>query len=791
MKKLLFTLFLTTAAITIMAQDTSYILPGKGHINVEKLNGKIDTKMDISQLSISELRVLRNAFAARQGYLFESSELRSVFNATSWYDSLAWEREGNAEKMGPVKYTKSEQAFINRLKAREDQLRAANYSPASGIVNIDNIINPFQLEEFPQQLKDHLQQNGFGIVESGNEQIFQIYEANDYTMFPNFVTTDLYLQLFHLFLDTSMRKVEEGQLSIVIAELSKAMHGKMNSIAKSATNANMRDAAEWNTTFFAVAYQLMTNEALEIPAKYKDMSAKELENCNNTQNSLSEFLEYFDVNFAYSLFRPRGHYTRSEICQRYFRTMMWLQTVPFGTDKDNQLQRAALIAEAIASDATLKKAYDSVSNPITFLMGTPDNITILQVADIMREQGVSAQQLMKAGEVLEKFRKRVDEVAEQQTRIRPKFEFSSHNKINFMPQRYQPDGEVLQEMADCESMPQTKRDVPMGLDVMAALGSTAAERILIDELKQDKQWDKFVPNLNRMKQLMTTIDWKACITNEWLDALNALNTQDDPRLPYFMRTAHWQKKNLNATLASWAELKHDAILYAKQPFAAECGDGSLPAPVVKGYVEPNVPFWQKALALLDDTKNVMEKYNMLNEELTTVVDAMREELQFLLNVSNKELAGKKITNEEYDHIRYIGSTFEYLSLQLIKEPDAYLSAWSDVQGTDKQMALVADVYTANGENNPQKSILYEGVGPANQIYVVVEIDGLLRLMRGGVFSYREFKRPVDEQRLNDEEWQQKLKEYPNTGKPTWMDELIVPINQKPVDNEEIFYGTGC
>ena len=791
MKKLLLTLLLLTAFITVNAQQQPYILPGKGHINVENLIGKIDTNMDISQLSISELRVLRNAFAARQGYLFESSELRSVFNSTSWYDSLAWEREGNAEKMGPVKYTKEEEDFINRLKTRESQLLATNFKPQSGIVNIDNIINPYQLEDFPTPLREHLQNYGFGIVESGHEQIFHIYETNDYTMFPNFVTTDLYLQLFHLFLDTSIRKVEEGQLSKTIADLSKAMHGKMSAIAKSTKNAKMRDAAEWNATYFAIAYRLITGEPLNIPAKYREMAAEEIDNCNNTENSLSNFLEYFEVNFAYSLFRPRGHYTRSEICQRYFRAMMWLQTVPFGTDKDHQLQRAAVIAEAISSDAKLKNAYNSVSEPITYLMGAPDNITILQVADIMRQQGVSALQLMTSGKALDKFRKKVDEVAEKQTRIRPKFERTSHNKINFMPQRYQPDGEVLQEMADCESQPVTKRDVPMGLDVMAALGSTAAERILIDELQQDKQWEKFVPNLNNMKKRMSEIDWKACITNQWLDALNALNTQDDPRVPYFMKTAQWKKKDLNASLASWAELKHDAILYAKQPFAAECGDGSLPAPVVKGYVEPNISFWQKALTLLDDTKRVMNKYKMLNEELTTIIDGMREELQFLLNVSKKELSGQKVTNEEYDHIRYIGSSFEYLSLQMIKEPDSYLSAWSDVQGTDKQIALVADVYTANGENNPQKSIQYEAVGLANQIYVVVEIDGLLRLMRGGVFSYREFKRPIDEQRLTDEEWQEKLKQYPNTGKPSWMEEITVPIKSKPVDNEVIFYGTGC
>ena len=45
-----------------------YILPGNGKIDVEMLNKKIDLNMDISKLSINELRVLRNAFYARQGY---------------------------------------------------------------------------------------------------------------------------------------------------------------------------------------------------------------------------------------------------------------------------------------------------------------------------------------------------------------------------------------------------------------------------------------------------------------------------------------------------------------------------------------------------------------------------------------------------------------------------------------------------------------------------------------------------------------------------------------------------
>ncbi|MBO4658987.1 MAG: DUF3160 domain-containing protein [Prevotella sp.] len=797
MKKIFALVMLLAFALGMAAQDEvstlkPITLPGKGKINVETLNKRIDTKMDISNLSVSELRVLRNAFAARQGYLFNNSELRLVFNTTSWYDSLAWERVGNPDKVGPLKYTPAEQAFMKKLQDREKELLRLNFKPKKGIVNLDNLINGFQLDVFPEQLKDHLAKYGFGIVEADNEQIFQVYEHNDYTMFPNFVTTDLYLQLFHLYFDTTLRKVEESTLSKVMTDFSKRMYDTMASKAKSAKDAKVKDAAEWLQTYFAIAYTLISGAVLPpVPETYKEMASDELNKCGSSENGYSDFLEYKEVYFAYSLFRPRGHYTRSVQCQRYFRAMMWLQTVPFGTDIEHQMLRAALLAETIASDPAAKKAYDSVSEPVTYLMGAPDNVTILQVADVMKQQGVDAARLAKNKNAMAAFCKRVDEIAEKQTRIRPKFERTSHNKVNLMPQRYQPDAEVLLEMCDYENVP-TKRDVPKGLDFMAAMGSTAAERILISELKEDKRWEKFTPTLGQMKTLMQQhTDWNASVATKWMSALDALNKFDDSRLPYFMKTPQWDKKNLNATLASWAELKHDAILYAKQPFAAECGDGSLPAPTVVGYVEPNIAFWEKAVKLLDETNGVLKRYDLLTEEVEQMGEEMKDEAQFFLDISKKELEGKKITNEEYEHIRYIGATFENLSLQMLKEPDQILMGWFDVQGADKSIAVVADVYTANGDNNPEQSILYEGVGPAHEIYVVVEVDGYLRLMRGGVFSYREFKRPVLEPRMTDEEWQEKLKQYPNTGKPSWMEEIIVPIDKKPADNETVFYGSGC
>ena len=127
----------------------------------------------------------------------------------------------------------------------------------------------------------------------------------------------------------------------------------------------------------------------------------------------------------------------------------------------------------------------------------------------------------------------------------------------------------------------------------------------------------------------------------------------------------------------------------------------------------------------------------------------------------------------------------------MRQPDQYLMGWDDVQGADKKVALVADVYTANADNNPEKSILFEAVGDADEIYVVVEIDGYLYLTRGAVLSYREFIQPIDMPRLTDEEWQEQLEKNPRKGVPEWMNTIIVPLESEPEPNEEYHYSSGC
>ena len=785
-------------------KKTPLILQGAGKINIEKLKGKIDTQMDLSKLNLAELRAIRNAFAARQGYPFKNATLRALYNTTTWYNDALWntsEKEETTGKKFSPRYTKEQLAFTERIRAREAELRKLNFKPADSkdVVNMDNLINPFQLKEFDSKLYNMLGRNGFAIVPAEHNQLFHVYEKNDYADFPSFVTTDLYLQLFHLYFDCVLRDVEEKHLDSLMIVFSSQMEAEMKTLTSS-QDAEIKAAAEFGQAWFAVASWLFSHDKapasaakLNVPEAYKKMVMEEITKAFDAENGYSDMLEYFppEEMFGYSLFRPRGHYTRSKVCSRYFRGMMWLQTAHFGTNKPSKMKQIALIANVINQQPKLRAIYNKVSEPITYLMGTPDNVTIIQVANRIKEMGLPIEQLLSSRKEMANLTKDIEEIAKRQMRIELKKTRGSKYVVDIMPQRYQPDAEALITTTDQDS-PVSLRPCPKGLDWMAVMGLPGAERILIDELKETQRWTGFPKALTTARKKAATTQWEACVANQWMYTLQSLGDTAQS-LPYFMQSPQWQKKNLNTALASWAELKHDAILYAKQPMLAECGDGGPEPPVVKGYVEPNVKFWEKAIALVTRMDKVLTTYGLQTEKAKAVYERIKEMAEFCRDISKKELNGGKITDEEYNQIEIIGSTVENISLELVSEDNEMLQGWSDVVSTDKKVAVVADVFTASGENVAidNKCVLYEGVGPAYEIYVVVEIDGSLYLTRGAVLSYREFTRLLSDPRMTDEEWQEELKKSPTGGTPSWMKEIIAPVKGMSADDEETFYSSGC
>ena len=785
----------TTNEVTENNEIVASIISGN-ELNIEELKNDIDLNMDISNLSLSSIRILRNAFAAKQGYCFMKADLRGIFSTTSWYDKRMEERywaEEGENPLPPISYTEEEQQFIKKLRDRENELKQQNFvlNGNRKTPNMSNVVNLFQMEEVPSELMTRLGQNGFAIIPNDNIQLFHVYEQNDYQQFPNFVTTDMYMQLFHMYFGFVLREIEQKKFIPLLSEICKAMITDMKTQATTTTDVSVKELAVYNHTFYAIAYTVLTGEKIEVPSGYEEWYKEELSHIDAAKDIPSNFLDYKQVAFPYSLFKPRGHYTRNEALKRYFKAMMWLQTAPFCLDNDVHLRRVIMNASFLANspnfgEETLQK-YNAIMEPINFIIGLPDNVSFLDVVLLIKEKQYDLDTLLTDKNKFEKFRKEVKQIADSKNIIKPKAPKSCVDKINFIPQRYLSDNEVLQELVDVESEV-TKRGVPKGLDVMAAFGSTSAERILLEELKEAENWEKYPHILENLKTKMKGLDWDATLYTKWIHSLLELQKPNED-YPYFMQTAQWDKKDLNASLASWAELKHDAILYAEQPMGAECGGGGPPSPYTVGYVEPNIGYWNIVIQLLELTTEVLEKNNLIDSNISRITTSLKENAEFLLSASKKELSGKKLSEKEYAQIEVIGSTFEWLTLDLVKGEDEYISGWNDVKGPDKSVAVIADIYTANSSNNPDKGILHVGTGNVNDIYVVVEIEGYLYITKGAVFGYHEFHIPLGN-RLTDEEWQEMLEKGQAPEIPEWIREIMIDI-ETPKTNEKIFYSSGC
>ena len=82
--------------------------------------------------------------------------------------------------------------------------------------------------------------------------------------------------------------------------------------------------------------------------------------------------------------------------------------------------------------------YQNVSDPITYLFGSPDNITMMQLYDEMQRLGFTSETLLGNSKKLKQLSDAAIAVAKRQTRIIPKDDNDYQYVVNLMPQRYMP-----------------------------------------------------------------------------------------------------------------------------------------------------------------------------------------------------------------------------------------------------------------------------------------------------------------------------------------------------------------
>lgn len=758
----------------------------------------IDMDMDISRLSLQELRILRHYPYALHGMHFMEADMHAFFSAnTTWYEKRVYDLYNKDEDLVPLDYkevslNRKERAFVERIDKRIAELKKDDYhlSDNHKLANPANVVNLFQFNEYDDEFMEKLLRNNFVITPGNNIQLFHLYEENDYRRIPNFITTDLFLQAFHMFFSYTLKSLEQEQFVPILTELCKTFYNESLKVAKTESDPAIKAIAEFNTAFYAIPYYFLAGEYLPVPKQFERGYHTEIMNIKKEEDDFSEFMSFTHAYFPYSLFKARGNYTRKPKMQGYFKAMMWLQTAPFCRDNGEHLKQAIFSALLLNNSETeqyvrLKELYTSVYEPLVFLVGLPDNLSMMDIADYLVKESITDLHVALSSQSVKNIDEMLIELGKDRNEIRPQIELSCRDKINIMPQRYLIDNDVLQNMVDIT--PSAKRAYPKGVDAFAAFGSQPATQVLNHFYNEKRNWEEYPERMDKMKEKFNAYDqWDASIYNKWIYSLLELQ-KTDKSYPEFMNTKAWSYKNLNTSLASWAELKHDVVLYGEQPAAAECGGGGLPDPIVRGYVEPNLKFWKQLAEMVVLTKDMLEKHKLLTPDLQGKIVQLSEYTDFLIKATETQLAGEVLSDNEYYSIEYMGSSIEYFTLSVI-DPDLYLDNWSLVKGPDKSIATVTDIYTRNIQECDKNGVLHAATGNANTIYVVVEIAGNFYLTRGATFSYYEFVQPLGT-RLTDEEWQQMLKDGEAPAIPAWMDELF--IKQEPRVDDRIFYSSGC
>jgi hypothetical protein len=642
--------------------------------------------------------------------------------------------------------------------------------------DLSNVVSAFLLS--PQQ-RERLAKAGFVVSPAEDKEFYVLYEQARYNYEPILITSDSLLHVYHLIFDKTLRTLERERFIPALKQLNARMLQDAQQQYEQLRGTSLEGSARRHVAFFAVGSRLLDPGA-EVPAYARDLAEAELAliDAHDGIHPSPIFPALLPYGEDYTQYIPRGHYTLGEDLKAYFRSMMWYGRMTFRIIKPEdeggreETRRALLIVQALASDAEAQSLWQSIYEPTVFFVGRSDDLLYSEYLEVMARVygGIPAPAAFADEEQLTRFMQEGQKL--RPPRILGIVLGGAENKeeatkgFRFMGQRFVPDSYIFGQLIEREV---PGRHLPKGLDLLAVMGSERAYAILEEE--GDTGYISYTANMAALRQefaTLTTDDWTQNLYWSWLYLFFPLLEKPGPGYPVFVQSPAWLDKSLNAVLGSWAELRHDTILYAKQVYAERGGEAKGPPPEPeppKGYVEPLPGFYARLAALSAMTREGLQERGLVQEggEVALAMQSLQdlEDLSLALKVmAEKELAGQPLSEEEYQRIRYFGGDLEQFTFAA---SDEYRGPWgSPMAAEEPQAAVVADVAT----NAFLGQVLEEGVGRISAIYAVVPIEGQLVIAKGGVFSYYEFPWPMDD-RLTDEKWREMLDGGQAPPLPEW------------------------
>ena len=698
----------------------------------------------------------------------------SVINDTSNINSLELEKQNS---------------FFQYYKNQDLKFEAAvpTYSlplNASEIANYDSFIQKVPLTN---ESRDLLYKNGFVVLEngelgnwsvSGQTRVNSTYKDLKVADVPIFITSDSLLHLYHIQYDETLKRIESEEFYDELWKLDEALLEASIEDYES-TFGRKKEAARRNVAYFSVALKLLEPDSdqikqsqtdfwettpfsskeakkysFEVPSFVKTDVEAELSLIETQEEGISPIFKYWE---DYSQYTPRGHYTSSEKLKNYFKAMMWHGRISMllnpeaisaeDPEKEAKIQtiQALLISDHFDKDKALQEEWNKIYEVTAFYVGYSDDLGPYEYTKALdtvfgeNRHGMNFdnESLVELKYELERYESpKIYGGTGQITQAGSKTEnetLEATKGFKFMGQRYTPDSYILQKLN------------PPALNIMDLLGSERAKEHLKNlNISENEEYKNRHTSLENEFGALDEEAWNKNLYWAQLYALKPLLVSSPEGYPTFMQTKAWEDKQLNTALASWTELRHDTILYAKQDYYMGTLKPAKEKPV-QGYVEPVPEFYARMLALTKMAHNGLKEMEVLNKQSDKDFTTLENTLEKLRNISIKELENKELTDEEYEFIR----NFDQNIAPMLENIDIM----------SQNSILVADVGTSPG------GVLEEGTGKLDLIVVAYkQPDGRIVLGAGPVMSYYEF---LQSTRLTDEEWGEILKSNP-PERPEWI-----------------------
>ena len=637
-----------------------------------------------------------------------------------------------------------EYKLVPRLGAGQRYVGPRTPKDLSGVTmsrQVERILDP--------SAERRLGRHGFVIVPAKFRLFHQAYEDQYWAGTPVFVTTDVAYHTWHLVFDKILRDLEQQRLSPALGELLTGMRANAATQQTELAGTTLEDHA-------AAVYDLLSVAMAELGLPSGELSTRaQAEQALIDAHSASTTSPVLGTSTDYSLFTPRGHYTRSEELTRYFTAMSVLGQHAFRLHADG-VRLALLASRTLVGHPELEALWRQIFEPTAFLVGVSDDYSPFELADAVdaTTPGGMDDPLLVAGD------EALVAIADTLTATRPVQIDPERPSVRLMGTRFVLDSWIFDQMvAPCVG----GRVLASPLDLAAAFGSDYAVAV------QRRSDEMFLPHYRRqMNALRRAVAarpaeyWGRTVYDAWLAAVEPMWLPHGLAFPDFMQGNAWKAKAQQTGFGSFAELKHDTILYTKQA-GGEGGSTGPEPPPLRHWVEPDPAVFGRLSAMAALTRDGLADRGLLAQEQRNLINGYIRVVNRFAAIAADELKGEPISKKDNQWLKAIGSVLEGFWWITGDALDTYAPV------IDDDAAIIADIMRGTDLEQGTDAVLEIGTGRIDRIFVIVPDDqGDFSVASGGVYSYYEFPWPASD-RLTDEQWWQMLKKDKTTpDRPKWL-----------------------